>query len=84
MDYKTPVNDNILGVVVEKLKENGFIVTTAEDRSDAKEIVEGMLKEGSSVMTMSSVTLDETGILQLVNDSGKYDSVKNKLYSDSG
>ncbi|MDX6472686.1 MAG: hypothetical protein QOK22_1502, partial [Gaiellaceae bacterium] len=35
--------------------------------------------EGASVMTNTSVTLDETGIAEAINNGGRYESMRNKL-----
>jgi hypothetical protein len=34
---------------------------------------------GSSVMTNTSVTLDQTGIADAINDGGPYESARNKM-----
>jgi hypothetical protein len=40
------------------------------------------IPKGSSVMTNTSVTLQETGIADAINGSGQYDSARNKLHAD--
>jgi hypothetical protein len=40
-----------------------------------------MIPQGAEVMTMSSVTLETLGLTKEINESGKYDSVKKKLFS---
>jgi len=64
---------------VKNLKANGIGVILVVDREEAKKKVLEIIPEGSEVMTMSSVTLLTTGITEEVNESGKYNSVKNKL-----
>ena len=65
--------------VVKNLKANGFNPIVVEKAEEAKAKVLELIPEKSEVMTMSSVTLITTGIAKAINESGKYDSVKNKL-----
>jgi hypothetical protein len=48
---------------------------------EAKKEALSRIPERAEVMTMTSVTLDETGIAQEINESETYDAVKPKLYS---
>ena len=43
--------------------------------------VKELIPEGSEVMTMTSVTLESLGINKLIDESGKYLSIRNKLSS---
>lgn len=63
----------------DSLKANGINVIVVKNAKEAKEKVFEILPQNAEVMTMSSVTLDTTGISQEINESGKYDSIKNKL-----
>lgn len=63
------------------LKVNGIEVELVENGELAKQRVLEILPPGAEVMNMSSVTLDTIGIPQEINESGKYNSVKNKLNS---
>jgi L-lactate utilization protein LutB len=64
---------------IENLKANGFNVIVTESVVDAKEKVLELIPSGSEVMTMSSETLRTSGITEVINESGKYNSVKAKL-----
>ncbi|MFA7301259.1 MAG: lactate utilization protein [Candidatus Shapirobacteria bacterium] len=66
---------------IENLKQNGFEVYYVETEIQAKKKIFELIPKGSEVMTMSSVTLDTLGISEEINDSGQYNSVKNKLMS---
>lgn len=63
------------------LEANNMKVLVVENREDAKRQVLELLPEGAEVFTMSSVTLDETGVAKEINESGKYNSIRNKLYA---
>lgn len=64
---------------LESLKANGINVIVVENAKEAKRKVFEILRQNAEVMTMSSVTLDTTGIGKEINESRKYNSVKNKL-----
>lgn len=68
---------------IEKAKDaliqNGISVEVVDRGEDAKKKVLSQIPQGSEVMTMSSVTLQEIGLVDDINKPGKYDSVKNKL-----
>ncbi len=66
---------------IEALKANGIEAKFIETGEEAKKEVFSILPEGAEVMTMASVTVDTLGISKEVQESGKYNSVKNKLNS---
>lgn len=62
------------------LKKNGIDAEVVESKRAAFDKVFSYLPENSEVMTMTSVTLDVTGISDEINkDGGKFISVRNKL-----
>jgi L-lactate utilization protein LutB len=72
-------DDATLAATVTALEEHGFSVEVAEDFDAARQAVLARIPAGSSVMTNTSVTLDETGIAEAINTSGGYDSARNKM-----
>jgi hypothetical protein len=64
---------------ISALKENGIDAVLVSSAIEAKAKVLEIIPSGAEVMTMSSLTLEETHIADAINGSGKYDSVKNKL-----
>jgi hypothetical protein len=68
-----------LATTVIALEEHGFSVEVVDDFDVARAAVLARIPEGASVMTNTSVTLDETGIADAINDGGPYESVRNKL-----
>lgn len=74
-------NKKSIDKAIEALKANGIDAKFVQTAEDAKEQVFSMIPEGAEVMTMSSVTIDTLGISKKVQESGKYNSVKNKLNS---
>ena len=72
-------DDRTLAATVVALEEHGFRVEVVDDLDDAREAVLALIPEGSSVMTNTSVTLEETRIAEAINDGGPYDSARNKM-----
>jgi hypothetical protein len=72
-------DDMTLAATVVALEEHGFSVEVVDDLDAAREAVLARIPEGSSVMTNTSVTLEETGIAETINDGGPYDSARNKM-----
>lgn len=64
---------------INALKANGIDAMVLGDGKEAKKKVLELLPKGAEVISMSSVTLDATGITKEINESGKYNSVKNIL-----
>jgi hypothetical protein len=57
-------DDETLGATVVALEEHGFSVEVVEGLDAAREAVLARIPEGSSVMTNTSVTLQQTGIAE--------------------
>jgi acyl-CoA hydrolase len=72
-------DDETLAATVVALEEHGFSVDVVDDLDAARHAVLARIPEGSSVMTNTSVTLEDTGIAKAINDGGPYESVRNKM-----
>jgi acyl-CoA hydrolase len=79
--FTTLPDDNTLKATVVALEEHGFSVEVVDDLDAARQAVLARIPQGSSVMTNTSVTLQETGITDVVNDGGPYDSARNKMFA---
>jgi hypothetical protein len=77
--FTTLPDDQTLSATVVALEEHGSSVEVVDDFDAAREAVLARIPEGSSVMTNTSVTLEETGIANAVNNDGPYESMRNKL-----
>src|SRR6476469_2145457 len=73
-----PDSETIAATVV-ALEEHGFSLDVVDGLDAARDAVLGRIPEGATVMTSTSVTLDETGIAQAINASGRYDSARNRM-----
>lgn len=67
-----------LDKTVAALQKNGFTVIVADTAESAQAAVAKLIPAGSEVMTMTSVTLDTTGISTLLN-SKEYQPARNQF-----
>lgn len=81
MDYTKIAPTEVLELTKTALEAANMQVSVVDTAAEAKKLVQKTIPEGSSVMQMTSKTLDDAGISELINESGKYDAVKPKLYS---
>ena len=61
------------------LEEHGFSVEVVDDLDAARDAALARIPDRASVMTYTSVTLQQTGIEKAINDGGPYDSIRNKM-----
>ncbi len=78
-DYAKPVEETAHKRASKALKDNGFTVETVDTLAQAKERVEQLIPEGSEVFTATSATLNDAGLTEELNESGKWVSVREKF-----
>jgi len=81
MDFSKIADDKTIEKTAKALGERGVEVFVVKDRNEAKRKFLELVPQGSEVYCMSSVTLDETGILKEVEEGGRYVSVRKKVTS---
>jgi acyl-CoA hydrolase len=72
-------DDETLAETVVGLEEHGFSVEVVDDLETAKQSVLARIPGGSSVMTNTSVTLQEAGIAEAIDNDGPYESARRKM-----
>jgi acyl-CoA hydrolase len=77
--FTTLPDEETLAATVVALEEHGSSVEVVDDLDAAREAVLARIPEGSSVMTNTSVTLEETGIEGAINDGGPYDAARPRM-----
>lgn len=65
------------------LEANGFSVVIAENSANATAEILSLIPQGSQVMTMTSITLQTLGLDKEFNESGRYESVRTKLNTNT-
>lgn len=75
------VSDEQLEKVMAALRVNGIDAVVVDSGVAAKEYVQSLIPKGAEVMTMTSVTLDQTGISDLINKSGEYKANREIMWS---
>ena len=75
-----PDNETLEATAI-ALEEHGFSVEVVDTFDAARSGVLARLPQGSSVMTNTSVTLQETGIADAINVGGPYESARNKMFA---
>lgn len=81
MDWNKLKSKEIVDKTIDALKRNGIDASFVDTKEDAKKEVLSIIPKGSEVMTMSSETLAQAGIVDVIDNSGEYDSVKKKFSS---
>jgi acyl-CoA hydrolase len=79
--FTTLPDEQLIASAVTALEENGFSVEVVDGLDAARQAVLARIPDGSSVMTNTSVTLQETGIADAINDGGPYDSARNRMFA---
>lgn len=78
-NWENLASDESINKVVAALKNEGIDALIVNTGDEAKAKILQMVPKGAEVMTMSSQTLEATGIAKEINESGNYDSIKAKL-----
>lgn len=84
MAYDTVASDEQIKTTKAALEANGFRVMVADSEEQARQEVLMLLPKGAQVMTSTSATLEALGLNQAINDTGEYDSVRQKLSAMAG
>src|SRR5258708_29585286 len=79
--FTTLPGEETLQATVVALEEHGFSVEVTDDLDAARAAVLARIPVGSSVMTNTSMTLQETGIADAINNGGPYESARNKMFA---
>jgi L-lactate utilization protein LutC len=78
-DWKNLASKESIERTLKALKANGIEASLAANAAEAKQKVLAMLPAGAEVFTMTSITLETTGLAKEINEPGRYDSIRNKL-----
>jgi hypothetical protein len=79
MDFSKQAAKESVNKTIEALAARGISAELVSSKDEAKEKVLSLIPQGAEVMTMTSITLEQTGIAEEINTSEKYISVRKQL-----
>jgi LUD domain len=79
MGFDTLPSRETIERTVAALRENGISAVFAETGDDARATVLSIIPEGAKIMNMTSMTLSALGLDTEINESGRFDSIRNRL-----
>src|SRR5438445_7244724 len=79
--FGTPVDDARVRRTAAALEANGISVLRAADAAEAKRIVLGLIPDGSQVHHGASQSLEESGIAEEIEKSGRYEPLRPRISS---
>jgi hypothetical protein len=80
-EYAKRATDEKIERTSKALEANGIQTLIAENGTEAKRLFLELIPEGSEVFLGSSVTLEQLGIVADVDQSGRFDAVRPKMYA---
>ena len=80
-EYAKQATDEKIDRTSKALEANGIQTLIAETGADAKRLFLELIPEGSEVFLSSSVTLEQLGIVADVDQSGRFDAVRPRMYA---
>lgn len=83
MAWETIASDEDIAKVKDALTRNGIEVFIVESREEAKAKVFEIIPRGSRVMTATSQTAEELGLIAEIDESGNYDSARKFITSEN-
>lgn len=79
MDFSKLAPKEVVNKTIKALDSRNLSAEMVETKEEAKAKVLSLIPKGAEVFSMTSVTLSQAGIDQEINESGKFNSVRNQL-----
>jgi len=79
--FGTVADDTRVRRATAALEANGISVLRAANAAEAKEVVLGLIADGSEVHHGASMSLDVAGITDEIDKSGRYESLRPRIFS---
>jgi hypothetical protein len=80
-EYAKRATDEKIERTSKALEANGIQTLIAENRAEAKRLFLELVPEGSEVFLGASVTLEQTGIKDEIDQSGRFDALRPKMFA---
>lgn len=81
MAWNEQANAKSIEEAVKSLNAHGFTAMVVQSGEEAKRKALELIPKGAEVFTATSVTTDTIGLSKEIDESGRYDSVRNKLHA---
>lgn len=75
-EFAGRADDATIERTVEALRAKGYAVHVVDDQAAAKELIVGLVPEGAEVSQGASETLEELGVTEAIEHSGRFDAVR--------
>ena len=79
--FAVPADSAALGRAAESLRAHGFDAQIVSDAAAAREALLTLIPEGAEVGEGASVTLDQIGVTEIIEKSGRFDAVRPRTRS---
>ena len=79
MDFAQLASDEQVHHTIQALKANGMDATLANNGNEARRLVLDLIPDGAEVFTASSQTLNNLGIADEIEQSGRFDNIRAKF-----
>src|SRR5687767_9761598 len=80
-EFAVQANDEQIVKTSKALEANGIKVLIAENGEEAKRLFFELVPDGAEVFLGASVTLEKTGIKDVIDQSGRFDAVRPKIFA---
>jgi hypothetical protein len=74
--FAVPADSATIERTATALKANGFDVQVVSDGAAARDLVLTLIPEGAEVGEGASMTLDQIGVTEIIEKSGRYDAIR--------
>ncbi len=74
-------SEEVIEKTAQNLSNNGFSTIVVENKEEATKKVLEMIPKGAEVLANTSITLEQAGILDAIDNSGAYISIRKKIFS---
>jgi hypothetical protein len=79
--FETLASDEQITRTVKALEANGIRALVAENGAEAKRLFFELVPDGSEVFLGASITLEKTGIKEVIDQSGRFDAIRPKMFA---
>ncbi len=81
LEFAAPADEAAIERTAEALRSRGFDVRIVDGATEAREIVLSLVPEGAEVNQGASVTLQQMGVTEALEQTGRYDALRPRLRS---